>query len=225
MKREIDKSTDEDFPDGIELGKKYKLLLRFNENPLFSVQYGFKPNNIDTTQPGSLVVDTSHGEAKSYLYRKDEDHPMEFRGILMQSLSESSTRGAIGSTPSVQGCGSGNNDNHFMLEFDNDNQQFLLKPFSTTILNLRQIIDDESMSAGHTGPETNGPELLKKYLHKAKQNQMKKAKRQQDQEKAIKDSPAAPTILEEKPLDKALIEKSSSNTSGDEQQQVADPSI
>ncbi len=172
-------STDNEFPFAIELKKKYKLSIRPNNCPLVSLHYSFKPENVDTMKDGLLQMDLDSGEAKSILYRKDEKMPVEFNGNLMQSLSASTSKmnrltkvSDSNSDNKLSNNHSANHNHHFMLEFDAISQEFILRPFNNSILNLRQSSDTVASSSG---PSYYGEQdILKRYMKRIKPNAQKK---------------------------------------------------
>lgn len=176
-------STDNEFPFGIELKKKYKLSIRPNNCPLISLHYSFKPENVDTMKDGLLQMDLDSGEAKSVLYRKDEKTPVEFNGNLMQSLSASTSKlsrltKALDSNPDNNHGSNYCVDNHYMLEFETTSQEFVLRPFNNSILNLRQSSDTVASSSGSSyyGEQ----DILKRYMKRIKPNAQKKTNGKSD---------------------------------------------
>lgn len=88
MKRVRDEGSD--LPPGIEIGKRYKLQISregIQGQKLLSLQYTFKPANVDTSQPGELSLSSESQEAHLKLKKEETGDDMRFEGMKMQGLA------------------------------------------------------------------------------------------------------------------------------------------
>jgi hypothetical protein len=85
-------------------------------------------------------------------------------------------------------------ENNFMLEYDDQNDVFSIKPFRISVLNLRQTAVDSSSSSCSVAAPSSGTDILKKFIQKAKQTQQKKARLQSKVNHEV--APIVPIVLE-----------------------------
>jgi hypothetical protein len=171
MKRE--RSCLDLLPSGVEMGKKYKLNISSqgvssltSSSGLLALQYTFKPSTIDTMLPGALTIDSTSGESTLLLSQKEEQS-IEFRGSLMGFSTIAAARQQSA-------------DSHFhLLTFDSEVKQFKLRSIQQAVIGLRQSTDDSIHDSTPLAVSQPDPSiLLKKFLLKAKQNNLKKVKAQ-----------------------------------------------
>jgi hypothetical protein len=112
-------------PSSIKFGKRYPITINASslEQSILTLQYGFKPANIDNSQPGRLEISSitaQHTESNVRLSMKTEEgRDLLFRGSTLPTLSSSGGQ------------------NEYVLRFDENTQAFTLLRVDKCIVNLR----------------------------------------------------------------------------------------